>query len=133
MNEQIKTYFSAYGSLALRLLIGIIFVVAGFGKLTGLGGFAGALSSWGFPISGVLAVIIAILELVGGLWLISGWNISWPSSWLSIIMLVAILAVHLGDSWSDLRYVLLLFLSLVYLIGHKPTFGIGCANKIYHK
>ena len=55
-----------------RILLSIIFILAGFGKFTGLGGTAGYFGSMGLPMPMVTAVVVALVELVGGLAILVG-------------------------------------------------------------
>jgi len=122
-NANIENYFEKYGELLTRIVVGAIFILAGIGKLfgptPGLDGFSGMLGGMGLPIPAVLAVIIGVIELVGGIVLIIGWQAKWAAILLSIIMLVAVLMVHLKNGWGDVRYPLLLLFVLVSYIGKK--------------
>jgi putative oxidoreductase len=60
-------------SLALllaRVLLGVLFVLAGLGKLADVPGFAGYMASGGVPAA--LAWPVVLLEILGGLALIAG-------------------------------------------------------------
>ncbi len=58
--------------LLARVLLGAIFVVAGFGKLGDVQGFAGYMASGGVPV--FLAWPVVLAEIIGGLLLIVGWQ-----------------------------------------------------------
>ncbi|MEZ5788317.1 MAG: DoxX family protein [Xanthobacteraceae bacterium] len=58
--------------LLARILIGYIFVLGGWGKLTGLAGFASYLETHGVPASYPVAVLGAAVEFFGGIALITG-------------------------------------------------------------
>lgn len=66
-----------FGPLVGRILIALIFLLSGFGKLTGFGGTAGYMASK-MPLSGslidLLLVITIIIELGGGIALVLGWK-----------------------------------------------------------
>lgn len=53
--------------LAGRILLAFIFIVSGYGKLTGLSGTAGYFGSLGLPLPMVTAVLVGVLELFGGI------------------------------------------------------------------
>ncbi|MCX7890472.1 MAG: DoxX family protein [Rhodobacteraceae bacterium] len=57
---------------AARLLLALIFLVAGFGKLADVQGFTAYMTSGGVPA--LLAWPTILLEIVGGLFLIAGWQ-----------------------------------------------------------
>lgn len=114
--------FSKYGSWLVRIVVGLIFVLAGYGKLfgaPGIAGFSGMLAGIGFPASTLLTWIVALVELIGGLAVIAGVGVQYASILLSIVIVVAILTVHLQNGWLDYRYPLLLLVSLVSLAGKK--------------
>jgi len=83
------------GLLMLRLGLGLLFLLAGFGKLTGIlgpgiAGFAGMV--WGMTW---LAVLIGAGELLGGLGLLTGTLTTWAAAGLAVIMAGAIFLVSL--------------------------------------
>lgn len=63
---------TSYGPLAARILIGVLFIVAGAGKLGNVEGFTGYLTSGGLPA--VLAWPAIIFEIVLGVALIAGFQ-----------------------------------------------------------
>ena len=77
-----------------RILIGALFVVAGFGKVTGFAGFAGYLAKLGFPAPEAMAVLAIIFELGGGILLIIGWQTRWAAWALILFTVVATFAAH---------------------------------------
>lgn len=58
------------GLLVARIFLGILFLVAGFGKLGDVQGFAGYMASGGIPT--FLAWPVILFEILGGLALIAG-------------------------------------------------------------
>lgn len=56
--------------LAARILLGLLFVMAGIGKLGDVAGFAGYMASGGVPA--FLAWPVVLFEIIGGLMLIVG-------------------------------------------------------------
>jgi putative oxidoreductase len=77
-----------------RILLALMFVLAGFGKLTGLEGTAGYIASKGLPLPMVLAVAAGVVELVAGLLLIIGWQARWAALALAAFTLVASVIFH---------------------------------------
>ena len=85
------------GITVLRLVVGIIYTVHGLQKLV-VYGFAGVSKNFaalGLPFPDVSAVVVTLLEFIGGLLLIAGLFSRPAAVLLAIEMLVAILAVHL--------------------------------------
>jgi len=94
--------FSKYSDLALLLLrigVGIVFIVAGWGKIIGLFGYLFSGDEWGFiatvdgigfPLPAFFAAIVAITEFIGGLMVLFGVYARIPNLLLAFIMLVAL-------------------------------------------
>ncbi|MCX6780402.1 MAG: DoxX family protein, partial [Candidatus Magasanikbacteria bacterium] len=94
-----------FGLLALRLALGAIFIYAGYGKLGAnhamvsgmMGKLIGPESAGSF-----WAYFVGLAEVVGGAMLVLGVFASYAAAWLSIIMIVAILTVHLNGSFANM-------------------------------
>lgn len=82
------------GPLVGRILIAIIFIVAGYGKATGLSGTAAYIASKGLPLPDVLATATAALELGGGILLVIGWKARWVATALFGFTLLTALIFH---------------------------------------
>lgn len=63
-----------FGPLVSRVLIALIFVWSGFGKIAGFAGTVGYIASQGLPLPQLAAIAAIIVELGGGIMLIVGWN-----------------------------------------------------------
>ena len=57
-----------------RILLAAFFILAGFGKLTAIGGTAGWFGSIGLPLPTVTAVVVGLVELLGGLAILVGFQ-----------------------------------------------------------
>lgn len=77
-----------------RILVALMFVLAGFGKLAGLEGTAGYIASQGLPAPMVLAFASGLLEVVAGLALALGWQARIAAGALAAFTLVATLIFH---------------------------------------
>lgn len=86
--------YASYLSLAGRILLAFMFVTAGFGKLTNLGGTAGYIASGGLPAPMVLAVLVGLLEFFGGLALVVGFQVRWVGLAMALFTLAASLVFH---------------------------------------
>ena len=80
--------------LIARVLLALMFVAAGFSKLSGLQGTAGYIASVGLPAPMLLAVAAGLLELVAGVLIIVGWQARWAGLALAAFTLVATLLFH---------------------------------------
>lgn len=77
-----------------RVLLALIFVTAGFSKLTGLQGTAGYIGSVGLPAPMLLAVASGVVELVAGVLIIVGWRARWAALALAAFTVVATVLFH---------------------------------------
>ena len=77
-----------------RVLLALMFVLAGFDKLTGIEGTAGYIASAGLPMATALAVIVGLLEFFGGLALMVGFHARWAALALGLFVLAASLLFH---------------------------------------
>lgn len=81
-------------TLLARVLLALMFVMAGFSKLTNLDGTAGYIASGGLPFASVLAVVVGLLELLGGLAIIVGFQARWAALALGVFTIAASLLFH---------------------------------------
>ncbi len=96
MLAQWLSRYSEWSALFLRIAVGVIFIAHGRQKLFGgLTGFGQYLESLGVPLPHVFAIIVALVEFLGGIALLLGLFTRWAALLLAINMLVAILRVHL--------------------------------------
>jgi len=78
--------------LVARVLLGLIFVMAGFSKIGGYDGTAGYMDSMGVP--GSLLPLVILLEVVGGLMVITGFKTKWAGYALAVFTLAAAFLFH---------------------------------------
>lgn len=90
MNDSVKPSLALIG----RVLLALMFVLSGFGKLTGIEGTAGYIASAGLPMATALAVIVGLLEFFGGLALMVGFHARWTALALGLFTLLASLLFH---------------------------------------
>lgn len=81
-----------------RLLLSLIFILAGYGKLTGIAGTAGWFGSIGLPFPTVVAVLVGLLELFGGLAILVGYKTRIAAVALALFTIAATLIAHLDFS-----------------------------------
>jgi len=87
---------SANGAVLVlaRLLLSVLFIFAGFGKLTDIAGTAGWFGSLGFPAPTVVAVLVGLLEFVGGLAILIGFKARIAAIALAVFTVAATLIAH---------------------------------------
>ena len=105
--------------LGLRLTVGVIFIIHGYGKF-GNDGFVSWISSIGIP--GELAIIIALAEVIPGILLIIGILNRISASIISMVMLGAIFHVKgaqsiTGDKGIELDLILLAVALVIIVAG----------------
>jgi len=95
MNTQQNTQ-AQYGIALLRIMTGIIFVMHGGMKLfvMGLDGTAGFFGSVGIPFAYATAVMVTLIELVGGALLVVGLFTRFVTPLIAATMVGAIVTVH---------------------------------------
>ena len=81
-------------ALVGRVLLALMFVWAGYGKITGYAGTAGWMASSGMPMVGLLLPLAILIELGGGIALIVGFKARWVALALAGFTLVASLIFH---------------------------------------
>ena len=111
--------YSAYVSLAGRILLALMFIPAGFGKLTNIGGTAGYIASRGLPFPSVLAVLVGALELFGGLALVIGFKVRWVGLAMALFTLAASMLFHPFWSVPEAQQMVtkLLFMKNISVVG----------------
>lgn len=93
VTERQETLFNA-ATLAGRVGLGALFVVSGFGKITGFAGTAGYMASKGMPMAEALLVGAILVELVGGLMLVAGFKARWAALAIAAFLVPTTLIFH---------------------------------------
>lgn len=84
----------SWGLLALRLVVGIVFIYHGWMKLQGMEMTTGMMASIGLPAPMFWAWLVALVEFVGGIALVLGLFTRLVIIPLIVTMIVALLTVH---------------------------------------
>jgi putative oxidoreductase len=91
---------NASGTILLgRILLAVIFLLSGFGKLTAIAGTAGYFGSLGLPMPTVTAIVVGLIELLGGLAILVGFQTRVVAWVLAIFTIATGLVAHTG--WAD--------------------------------
>ncbi|MEO6352766.1 MAG: DoxX family protein [Burkholderiaceae bacterium] len=88
------TALNRFGPLAARILIALIFVWSGFGKISGFEGTVGYIASKGLPLPQLAAIGAIIVELGGGILLILGWRARWAAAAMLVFTALAAFLFH---------------------------------------
>ncbi|MBW0170292.1 MAG: DoxX family protein [Hydrogenophaga sp.] len=77
-----------------RILLAIVFIPAGFGKIAGFAGTVGYATAMGLPLPQVGVAIALVIELFGGLALLIGFRTRYAALALAVFTLVASYFFH---------------------------------------
>jgi putative oxidoreductase len=124
--EMVKQYGPPIG----RILLGLIFVIAGWGKITGFDGTVGYMVAYNVPMAQLLAVLTIIVEIGGGVLLIIGWKARWAALALFVFVLIVTPIFHgfwaVPDDQKQLQTIM--FLKNLAIMGgmlYVAAFGTG--------
>jgi putative oxidoreductase len=81
-------------ALAGRILLALIFILSGYGKLTGFAGTAAFMTSKGLPFAELLAALSIVVELGGGLAIVLGWKTREAAALIFLWMIPVTLIFH---------------------------------------
>ncbi|HEY1273137.1 MAG TPA: DoxX family protein [Terriglobales bacterium] len=96
MHDMRDSNLQSWAPTLIRLIVGIVFLVHGSQKLFGFGfhGVAGFFTKAGIPLPAISAVVVTLVEFLGGAALVLGLLTRWAAILLAIDMLGAIVFVH---------------------------------------
>lgn len=80
--------------LAGRMLLALLFLLAGIDKLADIAGTAGYIASVGLPAATPLAVLSGVFEVLASLALAVGWQARWAALSLALFTLLTNLLFH---------------------------------------
>lgn len=113
-----------------RVLLSVLFIVAGFGKLTGgAEGLSGMLGGMGLPQPLAIAYLVGLCELVGGICVLIGFQVRIVGILLALFCLFTGYIAHIGEPTALMKNIGLAggFLLLAangagaYAVGPKPA------------
>lgn len=108
----------------LRIAVAVLLIIHGIARawLGIVDDFSGFLDSLGFPLGGVIAWLITVVEIVGGLALAAGFFVRPLAIWFAVELLAGIALVHASEGWfvvgagrNGMEYSVLLIVVLVLL------------------
>ena len=83
-----------FGPLVGRVLLASIFVISGFGKITGFAGTSGYIASKGLPLPDLLTIGTIAVEVLGGAMVMVGWKARWGAAALIVFTALATILFH---------------------------------------
>ncbi len=81
--------------LISRIFLAILFILAGWSKLTGLEGTAQYFGAIGLPMPSVTAVVVGLIEFVGGLAILIGFQTRIAAVVVALFTIGATLVAHM--------------------------------------
>jgi putative oxidoreductase len=114
-----------YGAPVGRLLLALIFIIAGWNKIPGFEKTAAYMASKGLPIVNVLLVLAILIELGGGLMIVLGWYARWAA--LAIFLFLIPVTIIFHPFWADPEQFNSFFKNLAIMGGmaYIMAFGAG--------
>lgn len=96
MNQRAEKGPGPYGIALIRIVVGFVFLMHGQQKLfeMGVGNVEGWFGSLGIPAPALAALVVSLVELIGGIALIVGAMTRLFGILLAVDMLVALLVFH---------------------------------------
>jgi|EP01132_Coremiostelium_polycephalum_P008673 putative oxidoreductase len=88
------TSSNAIATLISRILLTLLFIPAGYGKLTNLAGTAEYFAAKSLPLPTVTAAVVGLVELVGGLAVLFGFQTRYAAILLGLFTLGAAYVGH---------------------------------------
>jgi putative oxidoreductase len=88
--DVMKNYLPTLG----RVLLAIIFLLSGIGKIADFGGTQQYMAQYGMPLTAVLLVGAILFEVGGGLSLLLGWKVRYGAFALILFLIPATLIFH---------------------------------------
>lgn len=86
------------GLLVGRILLALIFILSGYGKIAGFEGTAGYMASKGLPLVDILLVLTILVELGGGLLIAIGYKARWAA--LAIFLFLIPVTAIFHNFWA---------------------------------
>ena len=77
-----------------RILLALIFIIAGYAKIGGFEGTVGYIASKGMPMPPVMAALAILIELGGGLMVLAGFKTRWAALALTLFCIVSAVIFH---------------------------------------
>ncbi len=81
-------------ALVGRILLALIFLISGYGKITGFTGTAAYMAAKGLPFTDLLLVLTILIELGGGLLIAVGWKARWAAAAIFLFLIPVTLVFH---------------------------------------
>jgi len=125
-----QSTINKFGPLVGRILLGLIFLLSGLGKIGGFAGTAGWMTSKGLPMAEVLLAITMVIEIGASVMIISGFKARLGAAALFLWMIPVTFIFH--NFWSmpaaEQQIQMIMFMKNLGLMGgmlYIMAFGSG--------
>jgi putative oxidoreductase len=123
MSDSQRQMLRTYGTLVGRVLLGLLFLVTGFGMLMG-GAPVGMIEGMGIPAAGLVAWIVVAMKLFGGASLVLGYRVGLGAALLFVFTLLTVVLIHINDETPTTLYKNLAIMGgLLYVMAYGPGDG----------
>jgi putative oxidoreductase len=95
--RRVAGYFTWLPPLVARIVVGLVFLWAGWGKLNALPRMIENFREWGIPYPEILTPFVSGVEFIGGILLLLGFLTRIAAVPLIVVMVVAVISAKLGD------------------------------------
>jgi putative oxidoreductase len=109
-----------------RVLMALLFIIAGWGKITGFAGAVGMVAAAGFPMPTVMTVLAIIFEFGGGVMLLLGFHARLAAWMLIVFTAIATLGYHMD--WSNQMNMIMALKNLAIIGGLLYVAKIGAGG-----
>ena len=83
-------------TLVARVFLSILFILAGFSKLTAISGTAGYFAGIGLPAPTITAIVVGLIEFLGGLAILVGFQTRIAAAIVALFTIGATLVAHMN-------------------------------------
>lgn len=127
MADKLNGKLSTYAPLLLRIALGVVFLVHGFGKLTDIQSTIGFFGKIGIPLSGFFTWVVALVEFLGGILVLTGLYTRIAAGLIAVVMIVAMLTVKFAQGfvggWEFDFTLFMVAVSLILIGDGTPALG----------
>jgi putative oxidoreductase len=123
MTESQRAMMRKHGTLVGRVLLGLLFLVSGWGMLQG-GAPVGMIEGMGIPAAALVAWLVVAVKILGGAALILGYRVGCAAAALFVFTFFTVVLVHINDDQpTQLLKNLSIMGGLLYVIAYGPGEG----------
>ncbi len=115
-HDESRSDYHMYGHTLIRVTVGLLFIIMGFGKLTNPSGIVGMLGGLGFPIPIFFGWSLLLSELIFGALILIGYKVRYTAWPLAIILVVAVVTVSIPSEGISSATAFFHYISIAALI-----------------